>query len=116
MRRRPVRGLSRTRGACRGLVNGRLATVLSLSRRDGIALPTRYMLSRRAPRRFMAAKLSEGDTIAMQGEVTHVHDDGTVTVRLYGLNYPVTTTGEHLSLVAKRQPAGRKKPLYDEAD
>ena len=24
----------------------------------------------------MAAKLSEGDTIAMQGEVTIVHDDG----------------------------------------
>jgi hypothetical protein len=31
----------------------------------------------------MAAKLSEGDTIAMQGEVTHVHDDGKVTVRTH---------------------------------
>ena len=33
----------------------------------------------------MATKLSEGDTtIAMQGEVTPVHDDGTVTVWLHG--------------------------------
>ena len=30
----------------------------------------------------MAAKLSEGDTIAMQGEVTMVHDDGSVTVEI----------------------------------
>ncbi len=29
----------------------------------------------------MATKLSEGDTITMTGEVTLVHDDGTVTVR-----------------------------------
>ena len=47
----------------------------------------------------MATKLSEGDTIAMQGEVTAVHDDGTVTVRLHGYGVPVTTRGEHL-----RQP------------
>ena len=47
----------------------------------------------------MVAKLSEGDTIAMQGEVTLVHDDGTVTVWLHGYGVPITTTGEHLSLV-----------------
>ena len=38
-----------------------------------------------------AAKLSEGDSIAMQGEVTRINDDGTVTVRLHGFDYPVTT-------------------------
>jgi hypothetical protein len=26
----------------------------------------------------MAAKLSQGDTVAMQGEITHIYDDGTV--------------------------------------
>jgi hypothetical protein len=31
----------------------------------------------------MATKLSEGDTIAMQGEVSLVHDDGRVTVWLH---------------------------------
>ena len=46
----------------------------------------------------MAAKLSEGDTITMTGEVTLVHDDGTVTVRLHGYDVPVTTRGEHLEL------------------
>ena len=42
------------------------------------------------------AKLAEGDTIAMQGEVTMVHDDGTITVLLHGYDLPITTTGEHL--------------------
>ena len=28
----------------------------------------------------MAAKLSEGDTVGLTGEVTMVHDDGTVTL------------------------------------
>ena len=44
----------------------------------------------------MAAKLAEGDTIAMQGEVGMVHDDGSVTVWLHGYDEPITTTGEHL--------------------
>ena len=44
----------------------------------------------------VAAKLAEGDTITMQGEVTMVHDDGSVTVRLQGCGVPITTTGEHL--------------------
>ena len=35
----------------------------------------------------MAAKLSEGETISMQGEVAIVYDDGSVTVRLYGYAY-----------------------------
>ncbi len=38
----------------------------------------------------MAAKLSEGDTIAMHGEVTAVHGDGTVTVWLHGYSVPLT--------------------------
>ena len=65
----------------------------------------------------MAAKLSEGDTIAMQGEVTLVHEDGSVTVRLHGYSVPITTTGEHLSLVAKKraEPESRK-PLYDKPE
>jgi hypothetical protein len=51
----------------------------------------------------MATKLSEGDTIAMQGEVTLVYDDGTVTVRLHDHDVPVTRRGKHLQLVAKRK-------------
>jgi hypothetical protein len=43
------------------------------------------------------AKLSEGHTITMTGEVTLVHDDGTVTVRLHGYDVPVTTRGERLA-------------------
>jgi hypothetical protein len=65
----------------------------------------------------MATKLSEGDTVGMTGEITHVHDDGTVTVRVQGLGYPVTIVSEHLSLVAKRRPEpGRRKPLFDKPD
>ena len=65
----------------------------------------------------MAAKLSEGDTISMQGEVTIVHDDGTVTVRLHGFATPITTRGEHLSLVAKKKAEpGRRKKLFDKPD
>ncbi len=53
----------------------------------------------------------------MPGEVTLVHDDGTVTVRLHGYSVPITTTGEHLSLVAKRKAEpGRRKALYDKSD
>ena len=56
---------------------------------------------------LMAAKLQEGDTIAMQGEVTTVHDDGCVPVWLHGYSVPVTTRGEHLNLIAKRR--GKQK-------
>ena len=41
----------------------------------------------------MATKLSEGDTISVTGEVTLVHGDGTVTVRLHGYDVPLTTRG-----------------------
>jgi hypothetical protein len=51
----------------------------------------------------MAEKLREGDSIAMQGEVTRINDDGTVTVRLIGYDYAITTRGEHLSLMAKKK-------------
>ena len=57
----------------------------------------------------MATKLDEGDAIAMQGEVTHVHEDGKVTVRLVGYGTPITTRGEHLSLVAKKSPTWSTK-------
>ena len=63
----------------------------------------------------MATKLSEGDTIAMQGEVTHVHSDGFVTVWLNGYSVPITTTGDYLSRVAKKT-VPRKKPLRDVPD
>ena len=33
----------------------------------------------------MPVKLTEGDTVGLTGEVTLVHDDGTVTVRLHGV-------------------------------
>ena len=57
-------------------------------------------------------KLAEGDTISMTGEVTIVHDDRTVTVWLHGYGVPITTTGEYLSLVAKRKAEpGRAKKL-----
>ena len=64
------------------------------------------------------AKLAEGDTIAMQGEVTIVHDDGTVTVRLHGFATPITIGAEHLALVAKKKPddPGRWKKLFDRPD
>ena len=78
-----------------------------------MSLPIVYLPRRKAPRDrrsiadvvyavmreqrlTVAAKLSEGDTIIMQGEVTMVHDDGSVTVRLQGYGVPITTTGEHL--------------------
>jgi hypothetical protein len=64
-----------------------------------------------------SSKLSEGDTISMTGEVTRVNDDGTVTVRLHGFEYPITTRGEHLALVAKRTAKpGRRKALFDKPD
>ena len=61
----------------------------------------------------MAAKLAEGDTIATQGEVTMVHDDGTVTVWPHGYGVPITTGGEYLSLVVKKTGPRRKGPLRD---
>ena len=39
----------------------------------------------------MAVKqLTEGDTVGLTGEVTMVHDDGTVTIHLHGYVYPLT--------------------------
>ena len=65
----------------------------------------------------MAEKLREGDSIAMQGEVTRINDDGTVTVRLIGYDCAITTRGEHLSLVAKKKAEpGRRKKLFDKPD
>jgi hypothetical protein len=65
----------------------------------------------------MAAKLSAGDTIGMSGEVTIIHDDGSVTVRLNGYDFPVTTRPEFLTLIAKRPILpGRRKRLWDRPD
>ena len=60
----------------------------------------------------MAAKLSEGDTVGLTAEISLVHDDGTVTIRPHGFDYPITLRGEHLSLIAKRR--SKQRPDYDE--
>jgi hypothetical protein len=57
----------------------------------------------------MPTSLQEGDTIAMQGEVTKIHDDGQVTVLLRGYVVPITTRGEHLNLVAAKKRQGESK-------
>jgi hypothetical protein len=49
------------------------------------------------------APLSEGDTVGLTAEVTIIHGDGKVTVRLHGFDYPVTVRPEHLGLVAKKR-------------
>ena len=36
----------------------------------------------------MASKVSAGDMIGISGEVTRVNDDGSVTLRLNGYDYP----------------------------
>ncbi len=43
------------------------------------------------------ARLSDGDTISMEGEVSAVHDDGMVTVWLHGYNVPLTVRAEYLT-------------------
>ena len=37
-----------------------------------------------------SSNLTEGDTVGLTGEVTMVHDDGTVTISLHGYVYPLT--------------------------
>ena len=65
----------------------------------------------------MPAKLSEGDTVGMTGEVTLIHDDGTVTLWLHGYDIPLTVRAEHLSLIAKKKAKpGRGKPPFDKPD
>ncbi len=53
-------------------------------------------------------KLSEGDTIAMQGEVTIGPDEGRVSVRLQGYDLPVTVRAEHLNIIARRRGRARQ--------
>ncbi len=53
-------------------------------------------------------ELGQGDTVGLTGEVSIVHDDGKVTLRLKGFDIPITIRAEHLSLIAKRAPA---KPM-----
>ena len=59
----------------------------------------------------MPAKLSEGDTVGMAGEVTIVHDDGSVTVRLHGFGTPIDDVGR------ASEPGGEKEaragPTYE---
>jgi len=64
----------------------------------------------------MATKLVEGDTVSMQGEVMIAHADGSITVRVHGLHYPVTIGSEHLALVAKKKAARRTRGLFDKQD
>ncbi len=63
------------------------------------------------------ARLSDGDTISMEGEVSAVHDDGMVTVWLHGYNVPLTVRAEVFDLIAKKKPEpGGRKPLRDVPD
>ena len=61
---------------------------------------------------------AEGDTVSLTGEVTLVHDDGRVTLRLHGFGPPITTGVEHLALVAKKKKPDpeRWKKLFDRPD
>ena len=49
-----------------------------------------------------AGSLGEGDTVSLTGEVVLTHDDGKVTIRVQGYEYPLTIRAEHLSLIVKR--------------
>ena len=64
----------------------------------------------------MPAKFVEGDTVSMDGEVTRLNDDGTITVHLHGYGTPVTTRAEHLTLITHGKPNRRTKPLFDAPD
>ena len=56
-------------------------------------------------------------TVGMTGEVTIIHDDGRVTLRLHGYDTPVTVRAEHSSLIAKQKPdRARRKPSFDKPD
>ena len=59
----------------------------------------------------MVAKLSEGDTVGLTARSSCI-DDGAVTIRPHGFDYPITLRGEHLSLIAKRR--SKRRPAYDE--
>ena len=61
-------------------------------------------------------KLSEGDTIVLQGEVTLVHDDDRVTVRLHGYDVPVAERVEHLNIVKKRPGLDLRRPRRQMGD
>jgi hypothetical protein len=63
----------------------------------------------------MPAKLSEGDTVAMQGEVTIVHEDRYVTCPLERFRYP----GHRLDRASEHhrpEKPKRGKPLRDVPD
>ena len=64
----------------------------------------------RAPCRYgsEANALGEGDSVSLAGEITHVLDDGRVTVRVHGFDYPITLRSEYVSLLAKRQSPKRR--------
>ena len=65
----------------------------------------------------MPPKLTEGYTVGITGEIAIVHDDGSVTLRLRGYDIPITTRGEHVSLIAKRKAEPvRRRPLRDMPD
>jgi hypothetical protein len=56
----------------------------------------------------------EGDSVGLHGEITRIHDDGRVTIRVHGFDYPITVRSEHVNLTAKHRAQRRSKPLYDE--
>ena len=62
----------------------------------------------------IAAKLLAGDTVGMTGEVTIVHGDGSVRLRLHSYDIPVTVRAEHLSL--SRDGGSRCSTIRTEVD
>ena len=56
------------------------------------------------------SELEEGDSVGLTADVTRVHADGQVTVRVHGYGYPVTLRAEHLSLITRREPTSSKPP------
>ena len=78
--------------------------------------PVLCLLPDGGPARCQQPSSPEGDSISMQGEIAHVHDNGTVTVRLHGFDYPLTVRAEHPDPgreAAEPEWDGRK-PLFDE--
>ncbi|HET9533935.1 MAG: hypothetical protein ABWY13_05300 [Mesorhizobium sp.] len=52
----------------------------------------------------MQTKISEGDRVTLRGEVTHVHDDGTITVWLPAHATPITIRADAVDSIEKRRP------------
>jgi hypothetical protein len=47
-------------------------------------------------------KLIAGDAVIMRGEITQVHEDGRITVRLSGYGIPLTVERDHVERAEPR--------------